>query len=440
MPRPWYIRPRGIRLLLWAFGLLAAGGPLVRAAEPRLVCELDIANFEKPKGITPPCDYLAVADDGTQLATAGSNNTIVLWDCERRTLKQYLTPARAPAEIWNTRPVALAFSPDGKQLAAMRGWTFGENKNPPKGALLLRIWPTDGKPGRGRKLESPYTFVGESQQAWYEPVLAYSPDGKCLAAGYSTVFFSWDYFQELRARFPIAQGARPPYTDANGASQTVVGVLRDGKLLNAFECRDWGFARFAFTSDSKALALWDGNTRTLTLHDLSGSTPPRVLVDFSSRSWFGGWGDMAFTRDGRTLVVLAFVNKGAEKKAIFSVDGTKARLARFDLQAEGQVTESADIGLLKKGALKLSADGDTFLAQADEGSLKVYDSATAAAIGTLSLGNDHQIQAAALSRSGRFVAISSRFGLIKVWQLEPPSAPASASRATGPLIPSAACP
>lgn len=410
-----------LRLLtaLVLLGMLGSTCQFARAAEPRLVCEVDVSDYEKPKGVTPPYEYLAISDDGTQLATAGPNNTVVLWDCAQHALKQYLTPARRPAETVNTRPMALAFSPDGKQLAAMRGFTFGENKNPPQGALLLRTWDTDS--GRlDRQQEGPHTAVGYQQQAWFAPMLAYSPDGKKLAAAYSTVPYSWDFLKEIRAHFTLVAGPNASFTAADGTSQTVIGILNeDGKTQTAVSDFSWGFACFAFTPHGTGLAVWDGDTQSVTIHDLNGNAPPRRVADLSGRSWFGSLHAMAVTSDGKSLAVLSTVNLRAAKKGAFQDDGTKIRLVRFNLSGGDDGAESPIIDVAK-GALELTADGGTFLAQSDKGSLKIYDGATAKEIATLSLGEDRKIEAAALSRSGRFAAVSSKWGFIRVWELDRP--------------------
>ncbi|HEY5313000.1 MAG TPA: hypothetical protein VIK18_10795, partial [Pirellulales bacterium] len=354
--------------------------------------------------------------------TAGPNNTVALWACPERTFRQYLTPARRPAEIVNTRPMALAYSPDGKQLAALRGLTYGGNKNPPKGALLLRTWATDTG-SRVLQQDGPHTLLGNKQEAWYSPVLAYSPDGKKLAAAYSTVPYSWDTLKDYRAATAREHRLPPPketYADADGLSPSLIGILSDdGKMQAEIAIRNWGFARFAFTPDG-GLAVWDGDARSVAIHGLSGKTPPRTVADFSGRNWFGSLRALAVTSDGKTLVALCTVNLNAAKKGSFHDNGTKIRIARFDLSAGGDPLESPTIDVVKKGTFELAADGRTFLAQSERSSVKVYDAATAQEIATLTLPDQRKVASVALSRSGRFIALSSVFGFMQVWELDRP--------------------
>jgi len=109
---------------------------------------------------------LAVAPDGSWLASGGSDGTVRIWDVETATTRVTLGQGPLPPPAaGNTRAVrSLALAPDGSWLAA--GYGHGE----------IRLWRTggDGLPGGAAT-----TLPGHDLCVYG---LAASPDGRLLAS------------------------------------------------------------------------------------------------------------------------------------------------------------------------------------------------------------------------------------------------------------------
>jgi WD40 repeat protein len=110
-----------------------------------------------------PC--LALSPDGQWVAAAAEDGPVDLWDLHKRTLVRSFPPGGSGAS-WS-----VAFSPDSRTVAA--GYATGG----------IKLW--DRESGE----ERPFP-IGTLQPAGKEPVrcLAFTPDGRCLAAAPSGPF------------------------------------------------------------------------------------------------------------------------------------------------------------------------------------------------------------------------------------------------------------
>ncbi|MDX8034486.1 TIR domain-containing protein [Lentzea sp. BCCO 10_0856] len=163
-------RPRRIGLPLTGHGMLVKsvafedGNTLVTTGSDNRQIRWDVGYPQQPRRIsegTAASRLYSLALHGTMDATAGSGNTVVLWDISTR------KPIGKPLTGHNNSISAAAFSFDGKVLAA--GSTDGTT-------ILWNI----ADPGHPLPIGQP---LGQNKQV---TALAFSPDGTKLAAGTST--------------------------------------------------------------------------------------------------------------------------------------------------------------------------------------------------------------------------------------------------------------
>lgn len=113
---------------------------------------------------------VAISPDGGQIAGAGDEGTMWLWDLGHRDAP----PTSLPGKLHGS-PRSIDFSPDGKHLVASASDEYGKGK--------MLVWVLDDKsrePGEVRGAESNTTDV------------EFSPDGKWLAAsGYDGSVRVW---------------------------------------------------------------------------------------------------------------------------------------------------------------------------------------------------------------------------------------------------------
>jgi WD40 repeat protein len=186
---------------------------------------------------------IAMAPDGAVFATADWDGGVKLWETTAR-------EARASLEGLGAGARWMAFSPDGKYLAA-------------SGKYRLALWvAARGKPRSAPQLPSGIEAYG----------VAFSPDGAWLAVGQD----SWELPVQ---QFDVAGGeARPGFAPAP----------IDGKAV-------------AFSPDGKTLAVYQGSREKVTLLDAATGEPRAELKGGHSHNDMG----LTFSPDGRWLAASA---------------------------------------------------------------------------------------------------------------------------------------
>jgi WD40 repeat protein len=289
--------------IVWRFLALAVV-PAALAAEPQAQLKL-LGTLE---GARPPVHSpLAFSPDGKTLAAIDSSGgvqvaVVKLWDVAQR---QMITTLRPSKNIW-----AVAFSPDGKTLALggggfdpQRGTTTGE----------VRLW--DVATGKERA-----TFLGRTNLV---RSLAFSPDGKTLASGSEDGNVKlWDLSTtKLKT---VLSGRRAPFSCvafnpdgtllASAAGQLAAsGIPLDGEVIvwdvatgdekASLTGRMAVVSAVGFSPDGKTLATGDvyGN---LLLWEVPSGKQRAALQAFNWRvagDETKGTFALAFSPDGNTL-------------------------------------------------------------------------------------------------------------------------------------------
>ncbi|MEP6954652.1 MAG: BTAD domain-containing putative transcriptional regulator [Solirubrobacteraceae bacterium] len=246
-------------------------------------------------GFTAAVEY---STDGRLLAVTGKGGPITLWDA--RTLR----PAGTLRGLRSTSQ-ALAFSPDGRMLAAAE---LGQYVKQRYEGSSVRVWDLR------RRVLTPVHFLARHGAANFFPALAFSPDGRLLAA-------------------------------AAAGDGTEIRDAHTGRLVVRLHTDDLARS-VAFSPDGKLIA--------------TGQYDGRLLL-WSTRNWRpvgrpveaheGRVITLSFSRDGRTL-------------ASASEDGT---MRLWDVGSEKPVGSPLVVGHGAWVSAALTPDGSHLLAVSDQG-------------------------------------------------------------------------
>jgi WD40 repeat protein len=268
-------------------------------------------------------ESLAFSPDGKVLACAKANGSLLLWDMAAGT---ELRPLASP----DSRVVRIAFSPDGTLLASA-----GAFDHQPAGGFgaVVRLW----KVATGQLLFTSHAPAGF--MAWE---VAFSPDGKTLAAGLST--------GEVRL-FDVASGWQVATLAGPGGAVRWLGFHPDGRsLVVAGSLKEntvfvWDLATLkqsrrlsghgsevltgAWRADGRLLITAGSTDGTVRLWDLSGDRPRSKALEVIPRNvnWLQG---VALSPEGRHLAVsnpngTVYVLRLAQPGEVFGVPAGSAK-------------------------------------------------------------------------------------------------------------------
>jgi WD40 repeat protein len=317
---------------------------------------------------------VAYSPDGRYLATASSNQGVTIWDAA--TGHQVPTVSRSPLPAFG-----VAYSPDGKRLAAcgmdgmVKVWEAATGREllslkrepafsvvfSPDGRLLasaetraVRVWEA----ATGKDV---HTFQG---QDLFQSV-AFSPDGKCLAAGSSATnqpggVTVWELatgkerFRQGHGKEVLSVAFSPDGTLlASASADRTVKAWWAATGVEAFSLKGHadGVTRVVFSPDGKSLAS-AGLDHTVKVWDVAaGQGPPSLLVA-------GGAFTVAFSPDGRLLASgghegTVTLWEMATRKEVSTLRGHSGNVASVAFSPDGRRLASAGGDVQKPGEVKV---------------------------------------------------------------------------------------
>jgi eukaryotic-like serine/threonine-protein kinase len=335
---------------------------------------------------TTEVNGMAFSPDGELLASAGGDGTVKIRNS--RTGKVIRTLEKAHADS----VVSVAFHPDGKHLAS-RGVD-----------LTVKVWDL--------------TATGEA--VWTEPcdavrkfgtayTVAFSADGRLLAAGTDGVVKVWDWKNRQLLQNLPGHSFHPISVAFSGDGRLATGSFREGlklwdpetgQLLRTVPAHRGPVSAVAFSPDGKSLASASFD-RTVKLSD---ATTAGLRHTFDLHT--GNVECVAFNPSGRRLA------SGGEDKTVRVWDATTGREV---LGLHGH-TERC-------GCVAFSPDGRRLASASADGTIRIWD-------GTPLRGDEGRqelltftehtdvIRGVAFGPDGRRVVSAGSDGLVKVWDAQ----------------------
>ena len=388
----------------------------------------------KPLGVpltghsTTFINSVAFSPDGKTLATTNIDDNIILWDlsdpAQAKPVGAPLT-SHASAAWFRT---STTFSPDGKTLAAAECMATDNKNKCVQGQISL--WDV-GDPAAAEPL-APLTGLAYAAHS-----VAFSPDGKTLAAGsYGNPDAHYTCLEGELSLWDMRDAAHAKALGAPVALHTGVDNLRfspDGNTL-ALGCEDgtirlwdvsdatqatavgapltghsswvWGLA---FSPDGKTLASGaaDGNLILWDMRDPGQTKPP---LDASFIHYTDPVKSVAFSSDGKTLVF------GSQNKTINLWDISNAAEAKpLGASLTGHTSGMWSVAL--------SPDRKTLASGSQDNTIRLWDVSNPAQARLLGapLTSSNQVQGVAFSPNGKTLASGNWDSTIQLWNVSDPA-------------------
>jgi WD40 repeat protein len=351
------------------------------------------------KGQKDAVSSLAFSPDGKYLAAGSFDNSICLWDVEGGKLLRTLTGL-------NQRVSSVIFSPDGKSLAG-GSWVLHESGartdaagSSPQYTGEVKIWSVE-------------TGAVEKTLAWHTApmwAIAYSPNGQQLAGGTGMVRKEDGRYYGQVIIWDILRGEIDTTLTAHSAPVWSVAFSRDGQKLAAGCGLDP-------EDNSYEVILWDIATGQKE-QTLRGHTGRVISVAFSPT------GEILASAGADHTLRLWDVRSGALKQALIQagdLDAVPSRLAGGAAYTDKVKQESPGFfSVVQKGwtnAVSFSKDGK-YLASIGATSLRIWEVATGQLYQTIT-PSTRGIYSVAFSPDGKAIATGNADGVVNLWDVHP---------------------
>jgi len=330
-------------------------------------------------GHTDYVDALALSRDRGVLASGSPDGTVRLWNVANPASPALLSAAISAPASYN----ALSFSPDGSVLAA---GVSGSNTSP---GGTVQLWQT-ADPAHPTLLGRPLTGFGN-----YVATVAFSPDGRTLAAGgIDGTIRLWD----------VTDPASP---------------VPLGKPLTGFS---EGIQSVAFSPDGRTLAAGSPDG-TIWLWNVASPADPVPLGELRAGD-DGGVYSVAFSPDGRTLAS----GEGDGNIQLWNVSDTARAVA------DGPpLTGHTDVVY----SVAFSPDGRTLASGSFDETFRLWnvaDPARAQAIGGPVTSSQNYLNAVVFGPGGHTLMAADGDYTVRIWNLNAAAAVRDVCATTGNVL------
>jgi WD40 repeat protein len=373
-------------LLLGLAAVVCVVPTLCLTAEDRLPSDqtLRTAAYGSRGNAVRGLNALAVSPNGVSLAVGGDAHRIELWDLQADAVQRYFDIPKKAGRSRRVEVKALAFSPDGRMLAAAGGHTYGPG---PTGARLssqgpgwLRVWNVET--GKAQMAEVGYDGVIDDTQYGSIEAVAFSPDGELLAVG----------------------GNHRATLGSEGFSVRLWDV-KTGRLRATLTGHKLTITGLAFAPDGRRLATSSLDS-TVRLWDVGRG---ELLASYEQEGVFASC--VAFSPDGRHLAVGTMHSDFGVPCDVLLLDAATGELQTQFQGHERWVTSVA-----------FSPDGRILASGGHDNTVRLWDVSNRRAHTVLS-EHKSMVTAVAFSPDGQTLAsVDFWRGVMKLWRIESPMA------------------